>query len=364
MLFVLNLRFADDVCCTLTVVLLPGQRDVVYGKPPTSMVRNPITSHMATQSDRRARRTKKRKTQDQGAPPPSISIGAVLKLAARDGYRLAATHYEPTGPAASEADAVVIISAATGVPRGFYTSYAAFLAAEGFRVLTFDYRGIGGSRPETLRHFSAQMQDWGRLDLSAAINWTAERFPGEKRIVLGHSVGGQVFGLADNCHSVQALLAVASQSGYWRHWPGMAKLGIGFFFYVLIPMLTRIYGYFPSRRFGMGENLPAGVALEWARWGRTRGYLLGALGDEAASAFERFDGLIRAYSFADDGFAPKAAVEGLLKFYPAAESEHRHVHPHQVDARAIGHFGFFREAFRDTLWRETADWLHGQVEES
>jgi predicted alpha/beta hydrolase len=25
--------------------------------------------------------------------------------------------------------------------------------------------------------------------------------------------------------------------------------------------------------------------------------------------------------------------------------------------RSIGHFGFFRERFRDSLWREAADWL-------
>ena len=28
-----------------------------------------------------------------------------------------------------------------------------------------------------------------------------------------------------------------------------------------------------------------------------------------------------------------------------------------VVPRLLGHFGFFREAFRDTLWREAADWL-------
>jgi len=27
---------------------------------------------------------------------------------------------------------------------------------------------------------------------------------------------------------------------------------------------------------------------------------------------------------------------------------------------SIGHFGFFRERFRDSLWRETADWLESR----
>jgi predicted alpha/beta hydrolase len=34
--------------------------------------------------------------------------------------------------------------------------------------------------------------------------------------------------------------------------------------------------------------------------------------------------------------------------------------PHEVGAKAIGHFGFFRERFRDSLWREAADWLERQ----
>jgi predicted alpha/beta hydrolase len=28
-----------------------------------------------------------------------------------------------------------------------------------------------------------------------------------------------------------------------------------------------------------------------------------------------------------------------------------------MEVNAMDHFGFFRERFRDSLWRETADWL-------
>jgi predicted alpha/beta hydrolase len=41
--------------------------------------------------------------------------------------------------------------------------------------------------------------------------------------------------------------------------------------------------------------------------------------------------------------------------------DHRHVIPREVGAPAIGHFGFFRERFRDTLWRESAGWLGRQA---
>lgn len=34
-------------------------------------------------------------------------------------------------------------------------------------------------------------------------------------------------------------------------------------FYVVIPFLTAIFGYFPSNVKKLGENLPRGVARDW-----------------------------------------------------------------------------------------------------
>ncbi len=41
----------------------------------------------------------------------------------------------------------VIVNPATGVLARYYHRYARFLAGHGFDVLTYDYRGIGLSRP-------------------------------------------------------------------------------------------------------------------------------------------------------------------------------------------------------------------------
>jgi predicted alpha/beta hydrolase len=32
----------------------------------------------------------------------------------------------------------------------------------------------------------------------------------------------------------------------------------------------------------------------------------------------------------------------------------------ELGEKSIGHFGFFRERFRASLWRETVDWLERQ----
>jgi predicted alpha/beta hydrolase len=77
-------------------------------------------------------------------------------VAARDGYPLAATVFTPEGTP----HGAVLVASATAVPRKIYRGFASYLAERGFAALTLDYRGIGGSRPPSLRGFRARMRDW------------------------------------------------------------------------------------------------------------------------------------------------------------------------------------------------------------
>ena len=87
-------------------------------------------------------------------------------LAARDGYALAATVFAPAQPPRG----AVLINSATAVPRKIYRGFASFLAEQGFSVLTYDYRGVGGSRPPSRKGFDVRMRDWVALDVAAAID--------------------------------------------------------------------------------------------------------------------------------------------------------------------------------------------------
>ena len=82
---------------------------------------------------------------------------------------------------------------------------------------------------------------------------------------------------------------------------------------------------------------------------------MGAL--HAGAAYARFARPLRAYAISDDAFAPLGAVKALFDLYPSAQAEIRPVTPQGLGVRSIGHFGFFRERFRATLWREAAEWL-------
>ncbi|HWP34111.1 MAG TPA: alpha/beta fold hydrolase [Thermodesulfobacteriota bacterium] len=282
-----------------------------------------------------------------------------LRIPARDRFALAASLYQPQ--AGTRPDAVVLINPATAVKRGFYDRFARFLADRGFAVVTYDYRGVGESRPTRLRGFAASMHEWGERDLAGVIDWIAARFPESRLLVVGHSAGGQLVGLADNNDRIRALLAVAAQSGDWRLWPRPLRYALALLWYAAVPAATRLFGYLPGW-LGIGEALPRGVALEWARWCRTEGYLVGGDGAGRRAGFARVTAPVLAYSFADDPYAPAAAVDALLRWYVNAPRTHRHVTPAEAGVPAIGHFGFFRDRVRDTLWREAAAWLRARSE--
>ena len=269
-----------------------------------------------------------------------------ITLTAADGYQLGAAVFGSGGRP-------VLIMPATGVPQSYYAKFAAYLAERGFSALTFDYRGIGRSRFTDVRKLVARMRDWALLDAAAAF-----RFFSSDILVVGHSFGGQALGLLPEPERIAAALVVGSQSGYWRHWPALGKVWMWPATHLGLPAVTKLLGYFPGSRLGFGEDLPAGVATEWASWCRHPRYLVGALGVDAAYA--RVRSPLRAYAISDDPFAPLGAVRALGALYPNSRWETRRVAPRELGVKRIGHFGFFRERFRDSLWRETADWLERQ----
>jgi predicted alpha/beta hydrolase len=268
---------------------------------------------------------------------------------ARDGRALAATVFRPPGPPRLS----VVVGGAMGVPRGYYADFAAALSARGALVVTLDFRGTGGSREGRIQDEPATMTDWGALDLPAAIDW-ARAESGVRPAFVGHSAGGQVLGLADNAAVVERALFVAAQSGDWRMWSGLSRLGMAGIWYALLPALVGVLGRVPAGLGGGKMDLPPRVASEWARWGRTPGYLFGGAGGQARRAsYARVRARILAYSFAGDDYAPRRAVAALLDGYPSAQREHRHLE----GGAPLGHFGFFRRRSSTTLWEEAAAFL-------
>jgi predicted alpha/beta hydrolase len=280
-----------------------------------------------------------------------------VSFAAADGRHLSGSLYEAPTPRAA-----VVLAGATAVPARAYSALAEGLAVSGLTVLTFDYRGVGASASGRLRKEAATMAEWGRLDLEGALAWLTARHPELPLLLLGHSVGGQLLGFAPTALALRGALLVGAQSGYWRHWKGAGRLRMWLSWHALLPAVTATLGYAPMRALAMGENLPAGVARQWARWGRHPEHLLSECSPAERERYARLGFPIRSYHFTDDAFAPLAAVEELVRFYRGASQEVITRSPEDVNATAIGHVGWLKPRFRDTLWREMADWLRARAD--
>jgi predicted alpha/beta hydrolase len=244
--------------------------------------------------------------------------------------------FEPRRPRAT-----VVVHGATAVPHGYYGAFAEALATRGLRVVTYDYRGVGASRPATLRGFDATMTQWAELDARAVQIWA-----GRDASFVGHSFGGQIIGLVDELRAARGAVLVASPLAWYGWWPLAQRPKMMLQMFAMLPVLVRAYGYLPGR-FGLGEDLPAGVALEWARWCRSKDYLISTRPD-AAARFARFDRPTRAYTIAGDAIAPPRAVEALTRRLGNVDRV-------RVD-EPYGHFGFFRPK-ASAHWGAIVDFL-------
>lgn len=273
--------------------------------------------------------------------------GSPATFKARDGYELGGTLYL----AGSDAP-FMILNGATAVPQSFYARFASHMQSKGISVLTFDYRGVGASAPASLKGFNARVSDWGLKDMQAAVEYVEAAYDPDTIYIVGHSAGGQQVGMIESPERIAAMATVSSQSGYWRLQGGWEKPKVWFFVAILIPVLTRLFGYLPWRFFG-GEDLPYHVALDWAAWCRSPGYLR----DDQRLPLDRFDAFkapILAYSIDDDGWGTRRAVQAMMSAYPNVDF--RHVVPSEYGLPKLGHMGFFRRG-SEALWDETLGWL-------
>ncbi|WP_428311372.1 alpha/beta hydrolase family protein [Hydrocarboniphaga sp.] len=283
-----------------------------------------------------------------------------IEFAAVDGYRLHGTLHRPAGAAR----AAVLIHPATAVPERLYLPFAGYLAEQGFAVLTYDYRGIGRSAPKPLRESKARMRDWMELDVGAATDWARAQFPQLPLLAVGHSVGGHALGISDATRHLHAAVMIASHAGYIGSvTPRSERLRVRLMLQLVGPLATRLFGYMPGSRLGLGEDMPSGVMREWCGWCAKPRYFFD---DPSLQALRRFGEKqlpLLAIGFNDDPWANPAAISALVRHFTRCEVQRLQIAPREVGVEAIGHMGFFRRAMAPVLWPMVGEWLSAQIEQ-
>ena len=259
---------------------------------------------------------------------------------------LSATLFE-----AKDANSVLIIASATGVKQAFYEKFAHYLVNKGVTVITFDYCGIGRSLKRPIKALTNNTESWGKDDLEHVLKYAITNFPKSKKVLLGHSIGGQLIGLARSSTKMDKILLVAAQSGYWKLWNGISRIKMWFIWHVLFPILINLFGYLPSKKINGMENLPKNVANQWGGWCKNKNYILDDDSIEE-TFYDKIKSELTAISIEDDDFAPQKAVEWLTKSYSNAKIVSTyHLTPSDFKTKKIGHFGIFKDKFENTIWK-------------
>jgi predicted alpha/beta hydrolase len=249
-----------------------------------------------------------------------------------------------------EHERVIVINSALGVKQNFYEDFALYIFSKGFNVITWDPRGIGLSAFKNPKKDSARLREWGEFDFDAVLRFVNSnlKFDWKNIEIIGHSAGGHLVGLSKNFANIPKLNLISSGTCYWKLYPLSQQPRILLSWHFLVPTILKLYGFIP-KKFGLGHDIPTGVAVDWRNWSLKSGYLFSDTTLDL-SGYEQFKGEIRAIGFNDDlGFSPPATTLDLLSYFPLAKKDYRFFDPNELGLKSIGHFSFFKKKKFDQI---------------
>jgi predicted alpha/beta hydrolase len=266
---------------------------------------------------------------------------------AADGYELKGLWMQPV----AEHKGTVLLNSATGVRKEYYLNLAQYLVQQGYRVMLYDYRGIGESAPASLKGFTAYMHEWATKDMNGALNFLIKEKKATDVIWIGHSVGAQLMGVLTGKQYIKKVIGVNTSTGYWAYFPFPYNLLTFFLWTIISPLPTRLLGYAPMNKFGWGEPLPKDVFFEWRNWCMQKNHFENFLQQHIGKKlFDDFTVPFTVIHTTDDYIANSKTVKKLLEFYPNSKHEVINLHPADYQLKAIGHTGIFRKKHMNTLW--------------
>lgn len=246
---------------------------------------------------------------------------------------------------------VAIILSATGVLQSYYYKFSQFLQSNNFTVFTFDYGGIGKSKKTPLTKFDTTVSNWATNDIETVFKYVKKQYPTSSINCVAHSLGGQILGLVPSNKIINNTILVASQTNHFSYWKGFRKARVFVNWFFLFPLFTTFFKYLPSSFFTKMEDLPRGAAKEFSDWSKQKDYYFKLKSDSLLFHRQISSNLI-GYSCTYDKFAPKEAVDWMVNKYKNAKKTRKHLNPNNYNVKKIGHFGFFRSQFKDSIWRE------------
>jgi len=275
---------------------------------------------------------------------PTMETAAVET---KKGHQLISTVYSPE----TLIKGAVLIVPAMGVTQKYYASFATWLAGHGYRVITFDYSGIGLSQSGHLRDIDVNISDWAGDDCAAMLDAVSNKADGKPVYWIGHSLGGQIIGLLPNANLIAKAVTIASGSGYWLENAPSLKWRVWWLWYFIVPIAIKLYGYFPGKMLRKVGDLPAGVMSQWRQWCLHPEYVVGVEGENVRKRYSLLGTPMTSFSFTDDELMSHENINSLHGFYVNSPIKMKRITPQDIGSKRIGHFGFFKDKFETSLWK-------------
>ncbi|MEP7374493.1 MAG: alpha/beta fold hydrolase [Chitinophagaceae bacterium] len=272
------------------------------------------------------------------------------KIRTKDGRTIGITCYLPeTG----NKGCIVLAPAAQFVQRN-YEAFSNFFEQQGYIVITFDYRGVGESAPAQLKGFEAGLQQWAVHDADAVLRFARSNFQNQELIYIGHGIGGELVGLAQASQYINRLVLVSSSLSckkLWT-WTGRLRLNVR---KTVARLASRWVGYFPGKRLGLFNDLPKGVAHEWANWCDNPNGLFDVFPE---NNYRKLQVPLLAVSFSNDWTTPEKAVKRLLSYFSSACITWHHINPQELGWKKRKQCCFFAFAMQSKTWEMLRTWLN------
>jgi predicted alpha/beta hydrolase len=128
-----------------------------------------------------------------------------------------------------------------------------------------------------------------------------------------------------------------------------------YFWYVLVPLATSIFGYFPGRKLRKVGDLPTGVVMQWRKWCLSPRYSVSAEGEAVRQSYANARFPVHALSITDDELMTLRGTQSLINLYENAPREVQRLAPSDIGVRRLGHFGAFRPEQEMSLWPRLAE---------
>ena len=263
-----------------------------------------------------------------------------LPIQFRDG-----SHNKATVFSCGKEDALTIICLpAMGVRAKYYELLAINLNKAGYNVITLGWRGMGHSDVRASRK-----HDFGYQELIDDLKeWVAlieQKFPNNQKILLGHSLGGQIGSLFISRFPghFSGLILIASSLVFYKGWQGTDALKVKFVGMAFYP-LSKLLGFFPGKTIGFGGREARSVMRDWGNNALTGNYDTIDRGFNYDEALNKVEIPVLSISIENDFLANKQAVRNLYqKFSPQAKIAHLHITEKEASIPQLNHFNWAKD---------------------